>query len=351
MKKNQIRLILSLTVFIGLLVVVIIMMRNKSNSTFKKELSNFAIEDTASISKFVITNQDKKSVTLTRKSPDHWELDGKYRARIESVYLILEVCKKIEVKSPVPESARKNVLRNMAVEYFKAEFYGANDQLIKTWYVGYPTKDHDASYMILETPEEGKSDLPYITYIPGFHGQLTSRFYIDPLAWRFTGVFNYDPAEIASVSMTNNDSIHESFEVKVTGENEFQLIDFMNRKVPVFDTAAVRQFVVNFKKIHFETFNKGILSPLQEDSLRHAKPYYIVQVKTKKGESKKLNIYHKKVPPKNSVGNENTGEYPWDPERAFALLPDGQIVVIQFFVFDKILWPIYAFTHSTRLQN
>ncbi|HRE74803.1 MAG TPA: hypothetical protein PK637_05605 [Flavobacteriales bacterium] len=343
MKRRQLQLLISAAVLITLSVVVVYMKQKKSNSTFTKDLSDFTIEDTASIGKLKITNQDKISAELVRKHAGYWELNGKFRARVDAIDLMLTTAKKVRVKNPVPESARENIIRNLSVNYHKVEYFDLNGKAIKTWYVGHATKDHDASYMLLETPSEGKSSLPYVTYIPGFAGELSSRYFCVEEEWRFTGIFNYDPSEIIAVSIRNNDYPEESFEVKVLDKNLFALHDQFGKKVERFDTAGVRQLVVNFKKIHFETLNRGILSPLQEDSLRKAKPYYEISVTDKKGEKKEIKVFHKKLPPHNMNNEPFEQDYPYDPERAFAQIPGGEIVVIQFFVFDKILWPIDAF--------
>lgn len=350
MNKGKIQLYVSVVILAILAAVTFTLTQKKSNSSFGKELSDFAIADTASIGKVIITDQDKNRVELERKDAGYWSLNTKFRARIDAINLILATCNKIKMKNPVPENARENIIRNLAVSYHKVEYFNLDGDPLKTWYVGHAAKDQEGSYMILETPGEGKSDLPYVTYIPGFAGQLTSRFFASEKEWRFTGIFNYDPKSIASVKMVNYDAPEESFEVRADKNDIFSLIDHKGKSIPQFDTVAVRQFLVNFRKIHFETFNKGVLTAVQEDSIKKARPYYSIRVTEKSGESTDLIIFHKNVPKKDVSGADYVGDYQWDPERAFALIPSGEIVVIQFFVFDKILWPVYAFTHSTRIN-
>lgn len=354
MNKKKKQLLLSLTLLITLVIyVVYLTVRNGGwsgrNNTFVEEIGDFSIKDTASIYQITITDQDKNKAVIQRKEKGYWQVNGKHRARIESIDLILYTCKMIEVKSQVPIAARETIIRNLSVNYKKVEFFDAKNKWIKTWYVGGATKDNEGSYMILED-ENGKAEVPCITYIPSFVGHLSSRFFCSEREWRFTGIFNYDPLDIASVKIINYDSLAEGFEIKVLDKNRFALYNAFDKPVPVFDTAAVRQYLVNYKKIHFQSFNPGTLTEKQEDSLRKAKPYYKILVTDKKGIKNELTIYHKKTPPIDELGEPWEMEVDWDPIRSFAILSSGEVVIIQFGVFDRILWPIYAFTHSTRLQ-
>lgn len=352
MKKKQKQLLISLALLAGLVIFAVMQLFQKGNgdSTITEKSGDFSIKDTANIGKFIITDQDKNKAELVRKTNSYWELNGKYRARPESIDLILYTAYNIAVKNPVPKAAQENIIRNLAVMYKKVEYYDNNGNWIKTWYVGHPTKDNEGSYMLLED-ENGKAKIPSVTYIPGFMGQLTSRYFYEEKSWRYTGVFNYDPREIAAIKVVNNDSVIEGFEIKALENDRFLLNNAFGKPVDIFDTAAVRQYLVNFKKIHFQSFNMGILTSAEEDSLRTAKPFYVITVTDKSGKKNEIAIYHKKLPPFDDMGQDWDFAYPWDPQRAFAILSTGEVVVIQFGVFDHVLWPVYAFTHSKRLKE
>jgi hypothetical protein len=197
--------------------------------------------------------------------------------------------------------------------------------------------------MLLETPENGKGETPYITYIPGFVGELTSRFFTGIEDWRDSEVFDYSPREIAAIKILNNDYPEESFELKVPQDNVYLLFNRNGKQSKGCDTVAVRQFLVNFKNIHYETLVKRHLTKIQEDSLIRATPFYIVKVTDRNGHENKVSIYHKKNPGINDMGEEVDPALSWDPERAFILLPSGEFALIQFSVFDKILWPLGVF--------
>lgn len=347
MNKRNRRLFMS---FIALLILLSVALYiasgagyfGKRKTTLKSEEYNFRIEDTAAVSAIKITDQDRNQIRLERVGPGEWKLNDKYKARIDAVDLILKTAKLIDMKSPVPHSARETIIRNLAVSYRKVEYLDEDGDMIKTWYVGFPTKDNVGSYMVLETPEYGKIENPYIMEIPGMAAELTSRFFTGEKDWRFTGVFNYHPNEIASVKVDNFDYITEGFEIRSPEVNKFELYDYKGKPIPSFDTVAVRAYLVNFKKIHFQSFNEGHLNAKQEDSLVRSQPFYKVSVTNREGSQKEITIYHKN-PTIEDVDPEGK-MYPHDTHRAYALLPGTkELVIIQFATFDKILWPVQAF--------
>lgn len=310
-------------------------------STISEAETDFGISDTASVTKIIITNQDHQKAVLTKAEPGLWRLNDEYMARIDAINVILNTAKRIKAREKVSEQGKENILKNMAVKYNKVEYF-AGDTWLKTWYVGHPTKDADGSFMILETPENGKAENPYITHIPGFSGELSAPFFTDPYEWRDHAVFRYDVKDIASVEFYNSDSSSHNYRINVLGENLFEMKDGSNKPVKAFDTVAVRAFLLNFKNINFLTLNKGHLSKEQEDSLRKAQPFIRLVITNKQKVKDELKIYHKKVQP-GQVDLEGK-PYRWDIDLAFARLRTGEIAVIQFGHFAKILWPLEAFT-------
>ena len=83
------------------------------------------------------------------------------------------------------------------------------------------------------------------------------------------------------------------------------------------------------------------MSKTQEDSLKKAKPFIKIEVTNADNFKDELTIYHKKALA--SQVDLQGKPYAWDIEMAFAKLKTGEIAVIQFGHFAKILWPIQAF--------
>jgi hypothetical protein len=313
------------------------------NSTLSNNpLANFAIEDVESIDKLIIVDKDGKKVTLTKTADsDLWDLNGKYKARKSNIDLLLKTFQRIKVKSPVPKSMQETVIRNIAGDGKKCEIY-QNGVLLKTYYVGTPTPDHFGTYMLLETPSEGRSSEPFIMHMTGFAGFLSTRFFTDEEEWRHTGIFNYPELEFSSVEVDNYEYPNMNFRIDYGGGNDLKLISpASDQEVPVFDTTAVKNYLLHYKKVHFETFN-SFLSPAEEDSVLRTTPAYSIKVTENDGTEKQVLLYWVQ----NTVNSYDTDgkEYKWHPDIFYGTLDGEDLVRCQRFVFDPLLQPIIFFT-------
>jgi hypothetical protein len=341
MKKQYLYLI-----FLGSLLVVLVyfLMKAKENdngSTLDQRYSDFAIEDTSSIDKIIISDADGGKAVIERTGKDEWKLNGKYKARIDAVHLIFKTAKLISVKSEVPKSAEANVLKTMSVTFKKVEYY-SNGEILKTWYVGTPTRDHYGTYMLLERAGEERSKVPYVMEIKGFFGHMASRFFTDEKEWRDKVLYALQPDEIKKIEFVNNEQTDYGFTIEVKSKNNFTLYDYQKKKVNGFDTVSVRAYLLNFRKIAFETFNRGVLTEKQEDSLRKAIPFAVVTVTDKNNQSLAIKTYRKAPTPEQK--NIEGQSYQYDVERLFAILPSGEVIIMQYGTFDKIWRAVMNFT-------
>src|SRR5689334_2350809 len=106
MKKNRLTILLAVTL---VAIAAYFLLRNNL-STVRTEDRDFAIEDTAAITKIFIADRNNNSVTLDRKGAGTWQLNGKYETRTQSVSFILDCLKKIRVQSRVPKNSFNTVV-------------------------------------------------------------------------------------------------------------------------------------------------------------------------------------------------------------------------------------------------
>ena len=165
---------------------------NKNETTFSEELSDFAVEDTASIQKVFFADKHGNSVTVSRDN-GLWLLDDKFEVRPEAIEYLLKTIKNIEVKHPVSNSLHDKIIKNLASSAVKVEIFTDNLNIAhKTYYVGGEAKDLIGSFMLLEN-----SSRAFVVYIPGFNGFLAPRYTIDGTTvasdlWRNRTIFSYD---------------------------------------------------------------------------------------------------------------------------------------------------------------
>ncbi len=333
MKKNRIAIILVIILGAASIWFVI----NNHNGTIKETLRDFAVADTASITKIFLANKNGNTVTLERKSPGRWMVDGKYNARMDCIKTLLVTIKKVDVKEPIGKHAIDNVIKRLASKAIRCEIY-QNDKLTKAYYVGTETQDASGTYMILiDLKTMLPSAKPFVTYIPGFDGYLTTRYFTEQNGWRDRTVFNYNPNEIKSVKLEVTGKPENDYELSVKGNNDYQIkMLSTNKTVSNIDTLAVKQYLSYFQQINFESFEVSITQP-QIDSTLKCQPINTLTITDTKGIANKTKFYAR-WPRRHGLFDPAGKEIVYDTDRLDALLDNGKdFVMCQYYVFGKVL--------------
>lgn len=313
--------------------------KNKTSSTtLQKEACDFAVKDTNSITKIFLADKEGHRITLERKDKG-WIVNGEYPCRPDAISLLLYTIRMVDVKSPVSKAAKEGIIKVMSAKSVKVEIYDEND-LIKQYYVGHENQLNDGTYMILTDINSGNNyEDPYLTYIPGFNGFLSTRYFTDESDWRSHLVLNYIPPNIKSIKVEHLESPDSSFTVDLANSNTFSLLNTNGTKLS-YDEVKMKQYLAYFQNVSFEKlltkFNKKL-----SDSLRNAIPYIKLSITDTQNKTKVFSILHKNTTPEL---NERYGiNYKYDPDRFFLRFDeDKEVALAQFYVFGKIL-PTYAY--------
>lgn len=314
--------------------------KDPGNSKLSEEaLSDFAVKDTASIDHLILTDTEgNKGVDISRDDNGLWISKTGECVQQHLVNTMLNTIMRIQVKSPVSKGGLETINKNLTTHHRKVEIY-QNGEITKTWYVGQPTQDQYGTYMLLKDPEKGKSPEPFIMYMPNMFGNLESRFITNPLELECTGVFNYAAGDIKSIDVQLPDSAEFNFKIDVLDDNLFAMSS-NNQEISVFDTANVRAYLLNYRKIHFEQHNY-ITDSKAADSIKALTPWYIIEVIDKAGEKNRVKCFRKHMTYVRYDYDDNLIE--WDRDRLWVQLNDGRLVVGQFYAFDKILYDLRLF--------
>jgi len=312
-----------------------------SNDPFRSEgieQSDFAIPDTASIGKILIADRSGRIVIVSR-GDGRWMLNGKYPAREDAITTLLRTFKNIYIQRPVPREAQEQVNTVMASSTKKVEIYDLDDELIKTWYVGHATMDKKGTYMLLETPKNGKSSAPFIMDMKGFIGMLNTRFFLDENEWRSTLLLAYPEMNLDKIEVDYPTDEVSSFKVEYGGGNEIKLFTADDTPVAVFDTTTLKDYMLNYKKMAFENYRTE-LSVVQIDSIKSSDPFQIIRIADASG-NHEIKLWVKKAPA--FAQGEKADSLGLDRERIYGTYNDEELALAQRFVWDKFRAPIGAF--------
>lgn len=344
-KKNRILIIL--VIVLGSLSIWLVV--NKSKGTIKEALKDFAIADTGSITKIFLADKNKRTVTLEKIAPGKWTVNSKYSARPDAIRTLLYTMKAMEVKSPVGKKAVDNVVKDLAAGGVKVEVY-KGDELIKLYYVGGETPDLLGTYMLLADPETRvNSSVPFVMYIPGFDGFLTTRYFVSEQEWRQQHVFTYYPPDIKNVKVEFPSTPNDGFQINQIRDNKFEVIALSSGSATAtLDTLSARQYISYFQNLQYEIIEK--LDKHYTDSILKTKPFNIITVTNKKNEQNKVSFYYKK--PAEGALDEKGNIAVYDPERVHAVINNGaDFVTVQYYVFGKIFQPIGYFSPKSIVKN
>jgi hypothetical protein len=339
MKKN-LSLLALVVLLAGMGMFAYQLVNEDTETTLSKAQTDFAVADTASIEKIIITDTFGEKVVLKRKSTSKWTVNADFEARADLIEVVLKTIKRIRVKSPVSKETRQTIFKNLAGKHRKVQIFTNNSPIpFKTYYVGNPTQDHYGTYMLLETAKYGKSKDPYIMELPGFYGHLQSRF--DPTLeeWRNTGVFRTPLQNIRNFTFKHNEDLANSFQINLTSANTYELLNHQAKSMK-FDTLIAKSYLEQFKNLHFESFNK-LLEEDEVDSIRASMPIFEISLTDNEGVTKKMEVFPK--PNTNAQVDFEGKEVQYDRERLYAVIDGKDFVVIQYYVFDKVFKPISWF--------
>lgn len=346
MKRNKVAIIL--VVLLGSISFWFIV--NNKKSTLRKGMRDFALQDTALVTKIFLADKNNRTVTLEKQQPGLWRLNNKFYARNDAVNMLLETMKRVEVKSPVSKSAQENVIKSLAAGGIKIEAY-QGDKLIKIYYVGSETQDMLGTYMLLADPETMEnSSVPYITYIPGFDGYLTTRYFTNETDWRDRSVFRYTPPEIKSVKVEFPMKPDDGFEINNLSGAKFELRSLSdNLPLTAIDTLAVKQYISYFQNIQYELIEK--LEKRLIDSVAASAPINSITVTDIKGNKNVVKLFYKSAAP-DAIDHITNKPAIYDKDRIFALINNGtDFVTVQYFVFGKLLQPVAYFSPKTNVKK
>ncbi len=325
MKRNrkQILILLVLTA----LTLAIWQWINPTKSTINEERSDFAIEDTGSISKIFIADKGNRTILLERRG-NSWIVNGLYGARQDAIQNLLYTMKELEVRNPVPKSAFENVVKQIAGNATKVEVYQGEENPSKVYYVGHSNKDHSGTYMLLE----GSSD-PFVMHLPGMYGYLGPRFFLNENDWRSHEVFALAPDEISAIQVEYPEEPQESFRIEMNDESIVMIDLFGGKVVENVDSVSLFRYLSLFGMVNFESFEET-KSELYLDTIKGGVPLGIVTVVNNLGFQKEIRLFKKPI-----------GDWASDPEgfpidydldRLYAWVDQKDMVVMQYYVTDPI---------------
>ncbi|MCF8330972.1 MAG: DUF4340 domain-containing protein [Bacteroidales bacterium] len=336
-KKNRI----SITTVLILAIITVVILLSRRNSTMEEKARNFAVRDTASVTRLFLAKKDSSQVLLTKNNNSQWTINNEEKASNAAVEILLETLKKMDVKRPVAKSEHNTVVKHLSSIGVKVEVYQKKplftllgvdffnkERLTRTFYVGDATQNNRGTYMVIEGAE-----IPYVVYIPGFRGYLTPRFKAKPDDWRDHTIISKGINQIKSVEVIHKENPEESFRINKTGKNTFNIRRLQDNSLMIpFDTLKVLDFLASFNTVKFE----DLLNDFEKkDSIINSTPFHIIRLKDAQDKTNVIKTYQRRAP--EGLNNVYGEEMKYDPDRMYALFNNEEdFALVQFYIFDNL---------------
>lgn len=350
MNKNKLVLIIMVT----LITLALGFVLSDSNSTIFGEETEFAVKDTANIVKIYMADKNNQSVLFERKEKG-WVLNGNLKAHKQNVAMLLQTIKSLDVKYPVPQKAHNNIVKVMAgnsvkVEVYKYDHYIKLGQLklfkyvnkARVFYVGNATQDNQGTYMLMEGAKR-----PYVVTMPGFRGFVAARFTTNPKDWLSHEIFSVAYNSIAQIKIDSPEQPNKSYQIRKLEEG-YEIMALANRQLlPTYDTVALYTFLDAFKNINYESLLDD-MPQTKIDSILSTQPLYNIQLTETNGKTHEITTY------KMRTRYDQEEIYGFEPEYDLDRMygwQNGQMLMIQYYVFDKITRPIDFFYPPQQLNE
>ncbi len=321
MKKQRILFILA-----GALVLVaVILFFSNPWQTLKTNGKNFAIDHPETITSALLTYHNDTIELVKRESK--WEVNSRFSAQQRSLNLLLNLLTDIEIKSPVSRKNTDLILKKLETDAKQLIVYSGKKKL-RTYLM---TADSTHTYMMLKG-----SGTPYLVELKGYSG--VNLFQLIPVQldfWRNNSLFNFNPAEIASVEVIYPGKTDDSYKI-VRNRSSFRLYRWDDDKeLKGVNKNTVVEYFSFFTRLEFTIPTDSVRQKALKVT-ENNDPVFMLTVITVDGTENTVKAY--RMPISSSVPAI------YNTDKFYALInDDSELVIMNYIDFDPLLKTVNYF--------
>ena len=301
-----------------------------STSSSKDAFRTFHIEDAGEVHRIFLADRDRNQIDL-KKQKDHWSLNEKYMARPWVIDAFLNTLESMRIKYIPTKAAVKQVIPEMASHGRKVELFNKKNQKIMSFYVGGTTNDETGTYMMMEG-----SNQVYVTHIPGWVGELRTRFHTNLSDWRDKALFKERPEDIVEVKVNYPMNRSKSFILNRSGKG--YEVQPMYPTTPGVSSEIVQgladAYLMGFETLYAEAFENG---NSRKDSVIQTLSFCTIELSRADESTLKVDLYPVRDKDKEAIQPD------YHIHRYFANRSDGDFLLVQYGNLKEVLWGYDAF--------
>ncbi len=206
----------------------------------------FAVADTSKITTITMSS-DSMSISLNRIDKV-WMLNNSFLIRDDAVKALMNVLTCIGAGSPVPNAVSDSLTALVTSKGIKVEIY--NGEKIEKKYTILSTETLNLGTI----GKLNNSRIAFTLQIPGFKGDISSLFVLDPDYWKSNRLFIADVRQIARIDVEIPNNPEKSFSVSLDEKGIQLKATYYDRYIERFDTTGVENFIMGLAGLTFERF-------------------------------------------------------------------------------------------------
>jgi hypothetical protein len=306
------------------------------SGTINPSSKNFAIADTTSIDKIILSN-DSIIITLNRGEKG-WLLNNSFTTRSDAIRVLMNVLTLIEIKSPLPKVVSDSLTQLVSSKGLNIELYNGDKSLKK--------------YSVISTNTFGlgsigklkNSRIAFTLQLPGFKGNLAKVFVLDPDYWKSNRLFIADVSQLSRIDVEIPNNPEKSFSVSLDSNGIHLKATYFDKNIVQFDTSSVVGFVLGLTRLSYEkVLNKSTLE--DRAAIVLSQPEQIFTITLLNGNRLVLKTYRIPV---DEYRDEFGRTVKFDLNRLYiSFNHDAILAIATYMVFDPVLRDISSF----RLKN
>ncbi len=302
-----------------ILIAAVIFFLSRDRLPFGKANTSFATDAGRDITRIEFTEGDKH--LELKKVAGSWITGSGEEIRKYALDQLLGVLHEMKIKSPVSEEMFSEEVTGKGLMPVRVRIYNKM-KIINSFYV-YRTKYGLYGNMMKKKPRSK----PFITYVPGYEGDIGVCFTADELYWKPFILFRYLPSGISQVSLENLSDAGSSFTIMKTPTG-YELAG-KEGKLEGWDSLRVERYLTYFFTIPFEQWAPD-LTPEDMKKITEEEPLFIIRVVDLNGSLNTVKLWQKRV--------EKDGTNLIDPDRLWGMnnITD-RIFIVKYFDIDPVI--------------
>lgn len=298
--------------------IALVLIFNDQPGTITGSEKNFAINDTAGITKIKYVYSGDV-LELTRKK-DLWVVNNKYPAKQQLVNVTLKFLQQINVISVVPKESLQKAIQALNERSLQVTLEESGKPLVQYRLCEVDTAPAKA-FIIMEG-----SSRPYIANITGFDLPVLTLFSTSERMWRDRRIFATQPDEFMMVGLAYPQDLDKSFAIsKIDDVLQIKQGEEIYKNL---SKEAVENFFMNIVSLKADHFGAERLNA-QYNKVKDQLPYAELIVKSMDNKTETLKIYR--------IPDEKTPSK-FDPDALIGIVGTDTVpVMINYVDFDPLL--------------